>query len=357
MTLTAHVGTKDKVLQVIAAHGFPIRDIDELRELWGPFPPNPRELTRILWDLQKQGEVKFQEIKAGRDSLLTKIRLSRGISTAVFRTNESRGRHPIGVDLTDPSAHSHIARGGPIERTHIMKETPVTETYPHGRDAQPGSDWTKYVNGIKPDRVRPILPLIAQHVDRPVLIQKETGYSSPRITTLVTRGVELGWITKEKIEPGPGIKPGVRLHLTDEGRRLADEPFIDDRSEAQKSRYGSKASASIASDTPTQYPNTDTPVGYSGDLYLPTEPATTEPDTIAPATMSTAQWPRIIDVVELEKYPLISDLMTKETRLAAYEQAAALLEGFDQDLALTLLEKIQLSALEKEVIAFVRSLR
>jgi len=49
--------------------------------------------------------------------------------------------------------------------------------------------------------------------------------------------------------------------------------------------------------------------------------------------------------------------MGKEERLLAYEAAAKLLEGFDADLALSLLEKIQITPLESEVIIFIRSLR
>lgn len=344
-----HVRTKDKILQILGSHGRPVYDILELRELWGPFAPRPRELTRVLWDLQKQGEVKFKERKHGRDSVLSDIRLSRGIDTTVFRANESRGRHPVGKDLTDPQHHHWIAKGGPIERIRLPREeTPMVATYTaHGPKPKDNSKWLDYVDKINPNRVRPILPLIAAGIDRPISIQKKLGYSSARITSLVSRGEKLGWVTKEKLDNG------VRVSLTEEGARLASELFIDDGK-------GRGPSPRRKTDTPTQYP--------AEIITPPTTPAETLiPDAIPTEMIADAmglpveppaiKFPRIIDVVELEKYPIISDLMTKEARIAAYEQAAALLEGFDQDLALSLLEKIQLTPLETEVIAFLRSLR
>ena len=348
------LNTKDKLLQVIAANGRPFADISELRDAWGPFPPSFNELVKALWGLQKQGEIKFKEHRQGGVSLLTNIRLSRGIDTRVFRANESRGRHRVGKDYTDPNSHHWIAQGGPIERTQITMEVPVTDIYvPHGPKPKDKSSWTKYVAAVKPERVRPILPLLAAGVDRPIGIQKQLGFSSPRITTLVTRGEQLGWLTKEK------ISNGVRLHLTDEGARLAAEPFIDERPVASD---GSRRGRPRKTDTPTQYPQVDTTREYP-DILQTDAPiaevaaAARRDSESTPATVMTTAWPRIIDVVELEKYPLISELMTKEAKLAAYEGAAALLEGFDADLALSLLDKIRITPLESEVIAFVRSLR
>ncbi len=62
-----------------------------------------------------------------------------------------------------------------------------------------------------------------------------------------------------------------------------------------------------------------------------------------------------VHAVNFDDFPIIKDLMGKEDRLEKYEAAAALLEDMEQEIALSLLEKIQLTDLEKEVIRFVRA--
>lgn len=59
---------------------------------------------------------------------------------------------------------------------------------------------------------------------------------------------------------------------------------------------------------------------------------------------------------DLAKYPLMAGLKQKAAKLAAYERAALELDGFDEELALSLLEKIQLTDLEKEVCRFLEAL-
>lgn len=59
-----------------------------------------------------------------------------------------------------------------------------------------------------------------------------------------------------------------------------------------------------------------------------------------------------------DDYPLIQELMGKEERLAKYQAAAEMLDKDDQvaDIVLALLDKIQVSPLEKEVIGLLKEL-
>jgi len=62
---------------------------------------------------------------------------------------------------------------------------------------------------------------------------------------------------------------------------------------------------------------------------------------------------RVRDEPDLDNYPLIKDLMGKQERIERYEQAAKLLGDDEEDIVLQLLEKTQLTDLEKEVIRYV----
>jgi len=100
-------------------------------------------VAHVLWPLSRENLVTFLERKQGprRTSALTNVRITeRGVEKArellgapvaassvgkvhQARAKDSRGRHAVGRDMTDPSQHGSVAVGGPVER--IKKENPL----------------------------------------------------------------------------------------------------------------------------------------------------------------------------------------------------------------------------------------
>ena len=112
-----------------------VKDIDELRQALffkhEDMSASPMEITKAIWSLQKRGLVTFYERKNGRDSLLTRIKLTRNAMkdmgiiptpdhtrpSTVKPSRELKRPSPVGKDMTDPERHHYIAKGGEVERT------------------------------------------------------------------------------------------------------------------------------------------------------------------------------------------------------------------------------------------------
>lgn len=99
---------------------------------------NPHNLAHMLFTLRKdallklrvrskgnsQQDIVFIEItQRGRDYLngLTGARLVKRDEVGRLPKAKSNGKHPVGVDRTDPRTHRQIAEGGPITRERIIE--------------------------------------------------------------------------------------------------------------------------------------------------------------------------------------------------------------------------------------------
>jgi len=246
---------KEQIHALITARG-PIKDVETIKAYLSEKHQvtSNYDISRALWSLKKSGDITFYERKSGKDSILSAIKLTRGVTAKPMRNGASKGHHPVGKDMTDPRNHPIITEGGPVVSNATSQ--PAPEVVP------------------TPVYVPPV-------VEEPVLPR----YAKPE-------------------PPAQNMKP-----VTDEESETPQKPIRSTDADMGSHTQGS------SSDTHTQYRDGD---------------------------------------VDKTKFPRIADLMTKEARLAAYEAAAQLLEETDAEMALALLEKIQLTDLEKEVIRFVR---
>lgn len=112
-----------------------VKDVEELRQALffkhEDLNASPLEITKAVWSLQKRGMVTFYERKAGKDSLLTRIKLTKnalkdlGIiptpdhtrPSKVTPSRELKRPSPVGKDMTHPERHPTVAKGGEVERT------------------------------------------------------------------------------------------------------------------------------------------------------------------------------------------------------------------------------------------------
>jgi DNA-binding MarR family transcriptional regulator len=304
---------KAKILATVRSRG-PMNDLEDLRFAISPTTATMRDISAAVWALQKQDLVTFYERKHGRDSVITKIKIPRGASTRSHHT--SKGRHPVGRDMTDPRNHEAQTTGGTIEK--IPYTAPLPTVSKHLSDTQ----------HIRPERVYPVLWFIEEHKDvRVVDIQHGLGVSSGRATTLVRRAEILGWIKKHRVSPSKLL-----LELTPLGRSVIYEE--DERPKKQAEVIESHAEA--IPDTHTQYPS---------DIGLPSDMT---PDEAYMAGVSDGE-----KTDDLADFPLIEAVLAKTEKFDRYEQAAALLLDDEPQIATALLESIQLTDLEKEIIRFV----
>lgn len=112
-----------------------MKDVEELRQALffkhEDMNASPLEISKAVWSLQKRGLVTFYERKAGKDSLLTRIKLTKsalkdlGIiptpdhtrPSKVMPSRELKRPSPVGKDMTHPERHPAVAKGGEVERT------------------------------------------------------------------------------------------------------------------------------------------------------------------------------------------------------------------------------------------------
>lgn len=229
------------------------------------------EVTKAVWGLQKRAKVTFYERKHGKDSILTKIKLTRrgmqemGVlperdhtkPDKVKPSRELKRPSKVGKDFTDEKHHYHTAKAEPAE---IVHPDGTTETREAVRKLP------------KPD-------------EYPVGPPEEKKVETPRYSA----------------DPPPPQNM---------------KTFIDEE-HVEVETGGSSAEAQgkrMSTDTHTQYPLT----------------------------------------VDQAAYPYITDVLARADKVIAYEKAALALDGVDEELAVSLLEKIQLTDLEKEVVRFIR---
>ena len=148
------------------------KDVDALREalVFKDHHASPHDIVKAVWSLQKRALVTFYERKSGRDSIITKIKLTpRGeVETGLRAEHDSakpdrvkgsrelKRRSPVGKDMTDERNQYHVAKAGPAEVIHSDGEVeirPATRSLPRWEDRT-------FRNGgeTKPD-VQPAAPL------------------------------------------------------------------------------------------------------------------------------------------------------------------------------------------------------
>ena len=108
------------------------KDVSVLREalIFKDHSASAHDIVKAVWSLQKRGLVTFYEKKSGRDSIISKIKLTpRGEVETGLRvehdnakpdhvrgSRELKRRSPVGKDMTDAANHHWVAKGGPVER-------------------------------------------------------------------------------------------------------------------------------------------------------------------------------------------------------------------------------------------------
>lgn len=299
---------KAKILAVVRSQG-PMNDLEDIRYAISPTTATMRDISAAVWALQKQDLVTFYERKHGRDSVITKIKIPRGTVNHAAHAS-ARGRHPAGRDMTDPRNHGPQAEGGEIERSRMQVAKPKPR-YGH----------------VSNEKVIPALCYINENVlVRVVDVAKGLGLSSGRATIIIQRAEALGWIERRVASPSRTY-----LLITALG-----EQAIDEQNAAAPAKAPEVMEVPI-SDTHTQYPS---------DIGLP---ADMTPDAAYIAGFSDGEKRDLAD------FPLIAAVLSKTEKFARYEAAAALLLDDEPAIANALLDSIQLTDLEKEIIRFVGS--
>lgn len=135
----------EEIFRVLKEHG-PQDGVAELTQHLSGHP-SASQVSASIWSLQKRDLVTFYERKAGNDSVLHKIKISRnGLREAGVEpkhrghggshrslNGELKGRSPVGVDPTDYRNQPYTAKGGPIERIHTpeRREPEIVPSVPY----------------------------------------------------------------------------------------------------------------------------------------------------------------------------------------------------------------------------------
>jgi hypothetical protein len=169
-----------------------------------------KDITKAIWSLQKRSLVTFYERKAGRDSLLTQIKLTRqgmremGLAPdhdstrpgKVKPSRELKRRSPVGKDMTDEIQHGSIANGGPVSVVHegipVYKEQVIDRaarnlTSPAPRLDPPRQNEKPFIDEGSRDTTSPHTSASTSHTSaRQHILDTHTEY--PMIAELLGRG-------------------------------------------------------------------------------------------------------------------------------------------------------------------------
>lgn len=302
--------------------------------------------TRALWELQKQEMVTFKEARDG----LYKIRLTEK-AAALFRRKEPKAREPIvqvkaptpqpkvvpSVPYTVPEPPRYASPPPPAQNTKSFIDENAAEVQhaeylrnTSGKDAVVDTH-TEY-RGDESYNVYP---------DK----KGRSGAISMRVAGRLLMGLDQIGGTGTRIDAAKAVGISTNSRPTVIGKALEHWGWIrrvDDKIAITPDGYMALENyrKEIGVDTPPM-PVVARDVPEKSFEELEAEDAAHE---------------RIAGP-NLDNYPLIKDLMGKEGRLAKYQQAAEILNDDSEmtDIVLALLEKIQLTDLEREVIRFVRT--
>ena len=313
-----NVPQNQKTLILRALAGGQAGDINELRARVRDLglELDSHNMVHVVWALQKTRHVTFAE----RGNGLFRIKLTRHGAAGLGQgqNGKMRGRARIGVDPTDFRSHGYTAKGGPIEHIQAI---PQPEAIPAMHYVE--TDLTKIrpidipnYGKMKAQTAYPMVEALVA-LRRPASaaeLGRILGVSSPAITQWSKAARAFAWVRVisevgniKMLEPTQAgetiVKANTQQHLL--------WSHIDEETPALPHILleGAHKDVEVITDTPTQY--------------------------------------------RLDGYPLIAATMTKQSRLVKYEAAAAILGDDDADMVLMLLEKIQLTDLEKEIIRFV----
>lgn len=346
---------------------------------------NIKTMTRTLWDLQKQQLVGFAE----RHGELFKIRMT-DVAAATFYNREKRKKQPVervvearkpriikGPEYRVPEPPRYASPAPPAQNlksfTDEQKGSANTSAR-HAEDMRDTSGKDAVVDTHTQYRYNPT----EQHNIYPDRLKTRAGVISMRSAARMLVGLDQmggeGHPTKVAALVGintnsrPSIFKKVLLHwgwveeadnnilkITPDGYQAlaayrADEDpnnweLTPDKKTAIRKTQPLPVVARDVADAEKKDPVAER-IGRStsmGDEMLRNMVPETPLDKLA--------------APDLDDYPLIKDLMGKEERLVKYQRAADLLGDDDAttDIVLALLDKIQITDLEREVIRFVRN--
>ena len=383
MSLAAH-SKKDIILDALHRNGM-APDVRTL-VVWTKgmdHGMNVKTMTKALWAMQKQQLVGFAE----RHGELFKIRMT-DIAASTFYGREKRRKEPVErvveaprkpriiptPEYKVPEPPRYASPPPPAQNVKSFTDENTASAARQGKDVVVDTH-TQYQPEVKfniyPDKPKSRAGQISQRVAARFLdgLDKIGGHGSRRAaaaavgintnsrpTTIAQAAEHWGWITRSEVEPKNEI------WLTDVGREILRQYREDEDPEnweltpdkkkaVRKPRpkmNGVEALEVVARDVADAEPKESTSTGDEMLRNMQLE----EQDL---------SYKKVYDVPNLADYPLIDALMRKEKRVQAYEQAAEILTAADDtanpetgDLVLALLEKIQITDLEREVIRFVR---
>jgi hypothetical protein len=355
---------------------------------------NPVETTKLLWALQKQSLVRFKERRVGHSKYLYKIELTTQ-GTALMRERfpapvrkapverfntptkpqvvpapayevpaEPRYSAPppppqntksfTDEERTDASAGKSAEVQGREREvdTHTQyRPEGRTNLYPNSKGAGGVVSMERSMRGVE-------ALLNAGGEAEQATLSKQLGLASGAITVMFRAAEQWGWVEYVK-----GTRPLV-ARITESGRRaVAEKRALEGPMTTEVSNQIAQAIQPmrvVARDFVDETPKAEE-WKRSDDRY--TDPDDYRVKEQEDQRRAAAEVPTTVPglIIDLGDFPLIRDLMGKEARIKRYEAAAALLmeDGDDTgagEMAMALLEKIQVTDLEKEVIRYVRAI-
>lgn len=166
-----------------------VKDVEDLRSALffahEDLSASNLDITRAVWSLQKRNLVTFYERKSGRDSLITKIKLTRQGMTEmgvlperhslkpdkVVPSRELKHPSPVGKDGTDYRRQPSVAPGGPIE---VIPGTPRVAPRPSQglsapdwkTSAKPAGNPPRQNEKPEPPKVYPLIDELLARADK-----------------------------------------------------------------------------------------------------------------------------------------------------------------------------------------------
>jgi len=358
-------GHKQAILAALHKYGM-AQDVSTLSSWlsWAGVQMNPREIVKTLWSMQKNQLVSFKERAGGG---LFKIRMT---STASARFEKpKRERAPIEqvappkkpdvvpsapYDYVLPEEPRYAAPPPPAQNIRSFTDENTYSAEVHGSSAEvhgkdevvdthtqyrPGESYNVYpdMKGRGGYVTQRVAARFVEGLDKiggsgtkreAASALGEIGKTPGRSSVWAKAALHWGWIAESD---------NGRISITREGREILRQY----RELGDHDLRGRKPDRPRGRPAPMEVVRRDEhDAEKKVPVTLPVEDAPVPPL-------------RVRDEPDLDNYPLIKDLMGKQERIERYEQAAKLLGDDEEDIVLQLLEKTQLTDLEKEVIRYV----
>lgn len=374
---------------------------------------NVREITRLLWALQKMGYVRFTERHAGNATELTKINLT-PLAVKDIWPLERKQREP--VEKIDKPRKPKIV---PATEYKVPEPPRYAAPEPPAQNTKSSTDVESGGNPVVVHEVDMQVHATDTHTqylsEMAVPYKNSPGTATSRqrvlrflrdvITTIPTS--KLGdWIAYSDLKEKMGMKSGntsvlvksanefdyvdmlshtgqnlTSFRITDVGRRdidafydvldvklsrkkvPAEKPIFrghapQDQSilDLEKPGRGNPPGALVAAmDELDRQDKTARPMEVVRRDEADAEKKSTSTGdamnqfTYGPGTSNSIEPP-----LDLTDYPLLVELLAKETKAGRYQQAAEILMELDENTALNLLGRVEITPTEREMISFIK---